>query len=169
MTRCAIYCRVSTRDRQDINNQLLPLQDWAKALNYEVIQEYSDKVSGGDSNRPQFQQMLQDAHSKKFDIILIWALDRFSREGILNTLSYLKKLNNYGVALKSLKESWLDTSDKGMGQLLLAIFSWFAEQERIRLSERIKAGLKKAKNVGKRGKDKKPRRRYGYFKRYKTH
>lgn len=165
--KSVIYARVSTNeDRQDINNQIDPLKKFADSLGYNNIKVYYDYVSGGSSNRPQFQEMLKASDNKEFDIILIWALDRFSREGILNTLSYLRRLKENGVALKSLKESWLDTSESGMGQLLLAIFSWVAEQERIRLSERIKAGLSKADRVGKRGKDKKKRDNAGYLLRY---
>ena len=165
--KTAIYARVSTDEtKQDINNQLEPLRKYASSLNFEISKEYVDYASGGDSNRPQFQAMLNDARKHEFDLILIWALDRFSREGILNTLNYLEVLRKHNVALKSLQESWLDTRSSGMGELLLAIFSWVAQQERQRMSERIKAGLKKAKNVGKRGKDKRQRKKSGYYQRW---
>jgi len=158
-----IYARVSTDDQgQNPENQLGPLRKYAESLGFLVYKEYVDYASGGNSNRPQFQAMLSDARKGEFNIILIWALDRFSREGILNTLNYLKVLKSHNVALKSLQESWLDTREGGMGELLIAIFSWVAQQERIRLSERIKAGLKGKQNVGKRGKDKKVRRKAGY-------
>ncbi|MBU0760330.1 MAG: recombinase family protein [Nanoarchaeota archaeon] len=58
-------------------------------MDFQVVGEYVDYASGGESNRPQFQQMLTDARQHKFDLVLILSLDRFSREGILNTLSYL--------------------------------------------------------------------------------
>lgn len=167
--KVAIYCRISTNeDKQDVNNQLNPLKKYAESMGWHVLKEYIDYASGGDSNRPQFQQMLTDARKKEFDVILIWALDRFSREGILNTLSYFKVLKQHNVAIKSLQESWLDTRDSGMSELLFAIFSWVAQQERVRLSERIKAGLKGKANVGKRGKDKRPRRKSGYYIRWKN-
>ena len=89
-------------------------------------------------------------------------MDRFSREGINNTLSYLKHLKNHKVSIRSYQEPWLDTSDTGMGELLISIFSWVAAMERKRISERTKAGLANAKNVGKRGKDKKKRDNLGY-------
>ena len=165
--KAVIYARVSTdSDRQDVNNQLEPVRKYASSLGFSIVREYIDHASGGNSNRPDFQSMLQAARRKEFDIIFIWALDRFSREGILNTLSYLKVLKQHRVALKSLQESWLDTRESGMGELLLAIFSWVAQQERQRMSERIKAGLKNATNVGKRGKDKKRRRTSGYVARW---
>ncbi len=170
MNSTALYVRCSTDEsRQDVNNQLIPLRKLAEALNLKIVKEYTDYASGGNSNRPQFQQMLNDVKTHKHDysMILVWALDRFSREGILNTLSYLRTLKQHNVALKSLQESWLDTRDEGMGELLIAIFSWVASQEKKRLSERVKAGLRGKKNVGKRGKDKKQRRKSGYYLRWK--
>ena len=171
--RIAIYARVSKNDEtQDVGNQLKPLRDFAKALSGEVIDEYVDRASGGRSDREEFLRMLSDADKRNFDLIICWALDRLSREGILNTLGYLERFKRNGIALKSLKESWLDTRDKGISELLLAIFSWVAEQERKRISERVKAGLAKRKGEGKRlgrphgSKDKRPRRRGGYHQRY---
>lgn len=167
--KAAIYVRVSTDEtRQDLNNQLNPLKKMVEALEFDLYKVYEDYASGGNSNRPQFQQMLNDARKRKFDLIFVWALDRFSREGILNTLSYLKLLKRNNVALKSLQESWLDTRDEGMGELLVAIFSWVGQQESKRISERIKAGLKGKKNIGKRGKDKNPRKKSGYYLRWKN-
>jgi len=165
-----IYARVSKSDTtQDPQSQLQPLRKYAEAMSYTVVHEYIDYASGGSANRPQFQQMLKDARLRKFDTILVWSLDRFSREGIRNTLSYIEKLESYHVSLKSLQESWLDTSDKAMSQLLLAIFSWVAEQERLRISERTKAGLSRSKKKPGRpkgSKDSKPRKLHGYYKRW---
>ena len=165
--RIAIYSRVSTSE-QDVNNQLRALRDYARAMGYEIVKEYKEIASGKSSRREQFRRMMEDARQRKFDLLLIWSLDRFSREGILKTLAYIKELRKNGVALKSLRESWVDTSDEYMAELLIAIFSWVAEQERRRISERTKEGLKKAKNVGKRGKDKKPRRKSGYYLRWRN-
>lgn len=171
--RIALYCRVSKNDEsQDPQNQLDPLRNYADALGGEVVEEYIDQASGGNADRMNFLRMLQDAEKRKFDLLLIWALDRLSREGISNTLGYLERLKRNGVALKSLQESWLDTRDDGLGQLLLAIFSWVAQQERQRIVERTKAGLERAKKAGKQlgrphgAKDRKKRRRSGYLLRY---
>jgi len=173
MQRVAIYARVSKNDEsQDPQNQLNPLRDYAKALGGEIVEEYVDLASGGSGDRQRFLQMLNDADKHKFDLILVWALDRLSREGISNTLGYLERLKRNGVALKSLQESWLDTRDEGLGQLLLAIFSWVAQQERKRIVERTKAGLERAKRQGKRlgrpmgVKDSRPRSKSGYYLRY---
>lgn len=167
--KCVLYMRVSKDDSsQTPENQREPLLKMAESLGLDVVGEYQDFVSGGNSNRPQFQQMLADAKARKFEIILVWSLDRFSREGISHTLSYLEGLNKSGVALKSLQESWLDTSDSGIGQLLISIFAWVARQERERISQRTKAGLKRAVSQGKTlgrkkgSKDKGRRRTSGY-------
>jgi len=173
--KAVLYCRVSKNDEsQTTENQKEPLRKFAGSLDLEVVKEYQDYASGGSSNRSQFQQMLKDARNRKFDMVLVWSLDRFSREGISNTLHYLEELKKNGVALKSLQESWLDTSDEGMGQLLIAIFSWVAKQERLRISERTKAGLLVAKTNGKTlgrpngAKDTKRRKRSGYLLRWQN-
>lgn len=159
-------------DSQTPENQREPLRKLAESLELEIVGEYVDMASGGNSNRPKFQQMLKDARERKFEIVLVWSLDRFSREGISNTLHYLEQLKQTGVALKSLQEGWLDTSDGGMGQLLIAIFSWVAKQERERISERTKAGLIRAKTSGKQlgrklgSKDKGRRKKSGYLLRW---
>lgn len=171
--RIALYCRVSKSDEtQDPQNQLDPLRSYAGALGGEVVKEYVDLASGGNGDRKEFLRMLEDAGKREFDLLLVWALDRLSREGISNTLGYLERLKRNGVALKSLQESWLDTRDDGLGQLLLAIFSWVAQQERRRISERTKCGLERAKKAGKQlgrpqgAKDRKKRRKSGYLLRY---
>ena len=116
--------------------------------------------------------MLEDAGKHRFSLLIFWSLDRLSREGISNTLGYLHRLKRNDVAVKSIQESWLDTRDEGIGDLLLAIFSWVAAQERIRIKERTLAGLQRAVASGKRlgrpagSKDKKRRRLSGYHARW---
>ena len=171
--KIAIYTRVSKSDEsQDPQNQLNPLRDYAKTLNGEVVGEYIDLASGGRSDRENFLRMLEDADKHKFELLLIWSLDRLSREGISNTLGYLDRLKRNGVAVKSHQEDWLDTRNGSLGQLLIAIFSWVAEQERKRISERTKAGLDRARRNGtklgrpKGKKDSKKRRISGYHLRH---
>lgn len=163
--KAALYLRVSTEE-QNPDNQLERMRSLAEAMGWEISLTYIDKASGGDKNRPSFRDMLTDAERHLFDVVIVWSLDRFSREGILETLSYIKRLKRANVALKSVTESWLDTRDETMGELLLAIFSWVAKREREKISERTKAGLRGKKNIGKRGKDKKPRKRSGYLRRW---
>ena len=163
--RAALYARVST-DEQNPENQLDRMRKMAAAMDCQIKFEYVDIASGGDKNRPRFRELLAAADRFQFDIVIVWSLDRFSREGILETLAYIKRLGRAKIALKSVSEPWLDTRDEGMGNLLISIFSWVAKKERERISDRTKEGLRGKKNIGKRGKDKKPRKRGGYFRRY---
>jgi len=134
--RVATYARVS-KTVQDEEMQTVAFQNAAKTFNYEIVASYVDFISGGTSNRPQFQTMMSDAKLRKFDLILVWALDRFSREGILNTLGYLEILKKNNVALKSIKESWVDTTNEGVGELMISFAAWMAKQEKLRISQRI--------------------------------
>lgn len=171
--RIAISARVSKSDlSQDPLNQLEPCRNVAKSLGGQIVEEYVDYASGGKSDRENFLRMLADSDRRKFDLLLFWSLDRFSREGIPNTLGYIERLKRNGVAIKSIAEPWLDTRDSALGQLLLAIFSWVAQQERQRIVERTKAGLDRVRKQGKilgrpnGSKDKKVRRKSGYLLRY---
>ncbi len=173
MLNAALYVRVSKNDdSQNPINQLKPLRDFANSLGVNIIEEYVDHASGGNSDRVNFLRMLNDAEKHRFALLILWSLDRLSREGISNTLGYLQRLKRNGVAVKSLQEGWLDTRDEGIGDLLLAIFSWVASQERLRVKERTLAGLRRAVASGKKlgrpvgSKDKKRRRLSGYLLRY---
>lgn len=170
---CCLYARVSKADKsQDPKNQLEPLRKWADSLGFKVVKEYVDYMSGGASNRPQFQTMMNDTRLHKFDCCLVWSLDRFSREGIRNTLSYLEKLKRNNVAIKSYQESFIDTSNEGVGEVIIALLAWVAKQERQRISERTKAGLVVAKANGKLlgrkqgSRDKRKRKNVGYLLRW---
>lgn len=147
--KIAIYARISTNgQKQDTENQLVPLREWAARLGGEVIAEYIDHASGAKSERKALLTLFEDAHKRKFDVLLVWALDRLSREGIAKMSSYLETLKRYGVRTLSHQEPWLDTSGP-VSDLLTVIFGWIASQERVRIKERIIAGLDRAKAKGK--------------------
>lgn len=147
--KIAIYARISTNgQKQDTENQLVPLREWASRLGGEVITEYIDHASGAKGDRKALLTLFEDAHKRKFDVLLIWALDRISREGIVKMTSYLETFKRYGVRVLSHQEPWLDTSGP-VSELLTAIFGWVASQERARIKERIVAGLDRAKAKGK--------------------
>ena len=154
--KVAIYARVSLeegnkedRRYQEPENQLEPLREWAKRLNAEVYKEYIDRGSGADPNRPQFRQMLQDAMMLKFDTILVWKMDRFSREPMSIVVGRIQKLKERGIGVKSMTEEWLDTSKTNpMNELIMSIMSWSAAEERRKISERTKAGIQRRKNLG---------------------
>lgn len=153
--KVALYARVSMDEKaddkryQEPENQLEPLRTWAKSQDWEIVQEYVDRASGADHNRANFKIMLNDAMLHKFKAILVWKLDRFSREGISHTLSYIERLKGRRIALKSMTESWVDTSeDNPISDVLLAILSWVAQEERRKISERTKLGIQRRKNLG---------------------
>lgn len=139
----------NSRQYQDPKNQLQPLRDFCKAMNYEIVEVYEDRMSGANPARPAFRKMLQDAMLRRFSGILVWKLDRFSREGIMPTMSYIQKLKSRGIWLRSLTESWLDTSQEGITEMVLAIMSWASAEERKKISERTKAGIARKKALGK--------------------
>jgi DNA invertase Pin-like site-specific DNA recombinase len=144
--KVAIYARVSTDDKgQDVENQLIQLRDYCKAKGYSIFKEYTEYITGtGKKKRPVFEEMLEDARKRKFDILLVWSYDRFSRAG-LKDIRYILDLNSWGVKFVSYQESFLDTTTD-MGELLLPIFAWIAKQEAKKISERTKAALQKLKS-----------------------
>src|SRR5215510_15966912 len=99
--RVAIYTRVSGQsNRQDTENQAIQLREYCDRQGWEYT-EYTDRRSGTKRDRTAFQQLFEDARLKRLDLVLFWALDRFSREGVTETLNYLKVLDRYDVAWKS--------------------------------------------------------------------
>ena len=164
--KVALYVRVST-DMQEVDNQLIQLRQYCMKSSYEIYKEYVDVISGAKNNRPSYDLMFIDAHKKLFDLVLFWDLSRFSRAGTLFTLQKLKELENLGIDWISYQEPYF----KSVGQfkdVVLSIISTVARIEREKISERTKAGLERARRqgspIGKRGKDKKPRKKAGYYK-----
>ena len=162
--KVALYARVSldetdreSRQFQDPENQLTQLRDFCKAMNWDIENIYIDKMSGANPARPQFREMMANALQRRFSGIVVWKLDRFSREGIISTMAYIKQLKERGIWLRSMTESWLDTSQEGITDIVLAIMSWAAAEERKKISERTKAGiaLKRKKGTWKGGRPKK--------------
>ena len=119
-------------------------------MNYEIYEEYVDIISGGSPNKPEFNRMMNDASKRKFDMLLFFALDRFTREGTRRTIYYLQILEDYGVAYKSYTEQYIDSSGI-FKDVIIALLSTLAKQERIRISERVHAGLAKARQNGRIG------------------
>lgn len=147
--KAAIYARVSTRDRQEVTNQLSQLQQYCKKHGYEIHQEYIDHESGGNPDRTQFKAMFQAAYQKQFELVIFWALDRFSREGARETINYLFQLEEHGVKYASFTEPYINSLGI-FKDAIISILATLAKQEKIRISERVKAGLETAKKKGKR-------------------
>ena len=159
----ALYCRVST-NKQDLDNQLLALREYCHRCGMNVFHEYTDIISGKETQRTGYEALFADAHKKLFDMVLFWDLSRFSRAGTLHTLQKLHELDLLGIGWKSYQEPYLDSVGQ-FKDVVISIFATVAKLEREKISERTKAGLRHAVNVGKRGKDKKPRKKGGYYKR----
>lgn len=129
MQRVAIYARVSTSDKgQDPENQLGQLRAWCQRMGYFVAREYVEHQSGGKGTqqRPWLARLFADAARREFDMVLVWALDRFSRSGMMATDNELVR------------------------DMLLALLASLAKLERAKISERTKAGLERARAKGKR-------------------
>jgi DNA invertase Pin-like site-specific DNA recombinase len=149
--RVATYYRVS-RDEQDPENQLIQLREFCERWDdHRLVAEYVDRESGtrGRRERKDFDRMFADAARRRFDVLLFWALDRFSREGIRKTIAYLQRLDDCGVAFKSYTEPFLDTDNELIAHIVLGVTSYYAQQEALRISERTKAGLERARRNGK--------------------
>jgi DNA invertase Pin-like site-specific DNA recombinase len=149
--RIALYARVSTKDKgQDHENQLIELRQFVAnkaSEGWVPVHEYVDKASARTADRPAFQQLFADASCRKFDVVLFWSLDRFSREGVLETLQHLQRLSSHGVEWFSYREEYL-RSVGVFKEAVLAILAAIAKQERIRLSERVQAGLNRVRAHG---------------------
>jgi DNA invertase Pin-like site-specific DNA recombinase len=157
--RAALYLRVSTRadkrddgdarqrKRQEVDNQRRQLRQFCEAQGWEIIGEFEDEESGGKSDRVGFQRMLRAASQRRFDILVFWALDRLTREGTLATLQYLQTLERYGVHWRSLTETWIDSAGP-FRDAIIGFLASLAKQERIRISERTRAGLDRAREKG---------------------
>jgi DNA invertase Pin-like site-specific DNA recombinase len=147
--KVAIYARVSTKDKgQDTQNQIRELREFADSSGWAIASEYIDHASGKSGDRDQLQAMLTDASKRKFKGVLVWALDRFTREGIEQTFAYVRQLTDHGVDFISYTEAHFRTTGPA-GTLMLAVAAWIAEQERKRISDRTKAGMETARLKGK--------------------
>jgi DNA invertase Pin-like site-specific DNA recombinase len=146
--KVAIYARVSTDDKgQDPLNQLLELRGFASRQGWTVVREYTDEATAKNGDRTGFQQMWADVAKHRFDLLLFWSLDRLTREGTYKTLTYLRRLTEAGVKFKSYTEQYIDSLGV-FGEAIIGVLAAVAAQERIRISERTKAGLARTRAQG---------------------
>jgi DNA invertase Pin-like site-specific DNA recombinase len=151
--RVAIYARVSTDEkRQDPENQLRQLREWCRCVGHPVVREYVEHENGGKGveYRKQLGAMFAGAARREFDLLLVWSLDRFSREGMAATIGHLQRLSSHGVGFHSLTEEHLSTDNELVRNILLATLASLAKLEREKISQRTKAGLERARAMGKR-------------------
>ncbi|MES2137012.1 MAG: recombinase family protein [Pseudomonadota bacterium] len=136
------------RRGQDTENQLLQLREYCARSGWRIAIEYIDRESAKSGERDAFKQLFEDASRRMFDVVLVWALDRFTREGVFETFDYVRKLTLAGVQFESYTEAHFRTTGPA-GELMLAVAAWIAKQERQRISDRTKAGMDRAKRAGK--------------------
>ena len=138
--RVALYARVSTRDKdQNPENQLVLLRREAERAGDTILKEYVDEESGGKASRKQFQQLMRDAERRQFDLVRVFALDRFSSEGIEAVFEHTARLEQCGVCFWSYCEPMLNTTGP-MAALYKAIVAWAAGYRNQRHSENVRLG-----------------------------
>jgi putative DNA-invertase from lambdoid prophage Rac len=115
-----------------------------------VIEYVLEESAFNGKHRGDLNQALEDARLGRYDVLSCLALDRMERGGVEATLALLRRFRERGVAVWSMKESWTETSDPRMAELLTAIYAWMAAEESRRRSERVKAGLDRRRAEGKR-------------------
>jgi len=148
MKKVAIYVRVSTKG-QELDNQLMQLEKYVERTEeWELFKKYKDIISGKEEKRPEYDQMFNDAHKKLFDVVLFWDISRFSRSGTLFTLQKLKELENLGIDWHSYQDKYFSSLGE-FKDVVISIMATIAKIERLKISERTKAGLQRAKAQGK--------------------
>jgi DNA invertase Pin-like site-specific DNA recombinase len=148
--KACIYARVSTSDKdQDPMTQLLPMREFVKAQSWETYSEFIDYAPATDLvHRTAWAGLLKDASRRRFDILLVWRMDRAFRS-VLDAATTLERLRTWGVGLRSYSEPWLDTTSP-FGEALYYITVAYAKLERGILRERVKAGMERARAQGRR-------------------
>jgi putative DNA-invertase from lambdoid prophage Rac len=169
--KVAIYARVSTEEQSALN-QMPALEEFAKARGWEITEVYAEQASAWqDGHQRELSRLLNDLRSgkRRYDHVLVWALDRLSRQGPLHVLTLLDTFKRLGAPLVSLQEPW---SDAPFSDAMFSLVAWVARYESERRSERTKAGLDRVRREGRAlgrplgSKDRKKRRQSGYLLRY---
>ena len=106
--KAAVYLRVSSNE-QNTDNQLSALETYANSRSYEIVRVYEEEESAWKSgHQKELAKLIEDARQRRFQVVLVWALDRLSREGALAILSLFHKLSIFGVKVLSYQESWTE-------------------------------------------------------------
>jgi len=148
--KVALYARVSKADEsQDPENQLMRLREYAKAREWEVLDDhiYVDRASGADANRPELRRMLKAAAARRFALVLTVRIDRIARSS-LHLKQIIADLEDRGIKFECSDQPF--STNTPSGRLLFGILGEIAEFERALIIERTKAGLARARAQGKR-------------------
>ncbi len=144
--RVALYARVSTTD-QSTDSQLLDLRRYVSERGCDIFKEYVDEgISGTKDSRPALNELMNDAKKRRFDVVLVWRFDRFARS-TKHLILALEEFKNLRIDFVSYQEN-IDTSSP-LGSAIFTIISAVAQLERDIIAERVKAGLRRAKENGK--------------------
>src|ERR1700681_3207363 len=147
-SKAAIYARVSTLNGQNPEVQTREIEEYCQRRGFEIFSAYVDKVvSGKKDSRPQLNRMMEDAHQRRFDVVIVARFDRFARS-VSHLLRALETFNALGIQFVSLSEQ-VDTSTP-MGKMVFTVLGAVAELERNLIVERVRAGLRHAVSKGKR-------------------
>ncbi len=170
MKTIAIYARTSMAD-QNADTQLLALRDYCRRMNYEILDEYVDNgFSGKDTNRPQFERLLNDVRSQRINCVIVYKLDRIGRS-LQHLITLFSEFKSKGIEFISMTQNI--NTDTPEGKMFWQMLGVFAEYERELIVARTKSGLDRARKQGKtlgrpKGKkDSEPRRKDGYYERWK--
>jgi len=142
--RAVLYMRVSSVD-QHPETQVHDLRQMAAQRGYEVIKEYTDRISGAKARRPGLDELMHDARRGRFDVVLVWASDRIARS-VKHFLEVLDELNHLNIEFVSFREQ-IDTGGP-LGRAIVVIIGAIAELERNLIIERVRAGMRRARLEG---------------------
>lgn len=146
-TNAVIYARYSSHSQteQSIEGQLHDAYAFAKKSGYHIIGEYIDRALTGKSDeRPDFQRLMDDAKKKQFQIVIVWKLDRFSRNRY-DSAVYKRHLKKYGVRVVSVMENITDSPE---GIILEGLLEAMAEYYSANLAENIRRGQQESRKKG---------------------
>ena len=146
--KAAAYARVSTSNNgQDPEVQLRELREYVSRRGWNLAGEYVDVgISGAKEKRPELSRLMDEAHRRKFDAVIVWKFDRFARS-VSHLLRALETFKALGIEFVSLSEQ-VDTSTP-TGKMVFTVLGAVAELERSLIAERVKAGLRNARAKGK--------------------
>src|SRR5271157_1423016 len=146
MKRAALYMRVSSLDQRP-ESQLYDLQQLASQRGYEIVKEYTDKISGAKGTRPMLDELLSSARLGNFDVIMVRSLSDVARS-VKQCLAVLDQLNQLGIGFVSCRDNIDTTEAATMGQAMVLIVRGMAELERNLRIEKVRAGMRRSKLEG---------------------